>query len=191
MTAPKHMLWMLDEYEKSICGHRAPGFITGQARGHGRLPGPHRGHGLRAGLHGARGPEGTQAQALDCVAAMQGFGNVCQYALRMFQKLGGKVICVSSWDQKDQKSYTFRKMSGVDATNCLASRTGSAASTRPRPRTWATRSCRATPGSNRKPTCSSVRLGEPDHRRQRGPDPQRVASSWRRAPTARPLRRPT
>ena len=45
---------------------------------------------------------------------MQGFGNVAQYAVRLYPQLGGKVICVSCWDQEDQLSYTFRKMSGVD-----------------------------------------------------------------------------
>ena len=47
-------------------------------------------------------------------AAMQGFGNVSQYAVRLFRQLGGKVVCVSSWDQADQTSYTFKKTAGVD-----------------------------------------------------------------------------
>ena len=45
---------------------------------------------------------------------MQGFGNVAQYAIELLTKLGGKVVCVSSWDQDDQISYSFRKMSGID-----------------------------------------------------------------------------
>ena len=34
--------------------------------------------------------------------------------MRLYQKLGGRVVCVSSWDQADQTSYTFRKLDGVD-----------------------------------------------------------------------------
>ena len=45
---------------------------------------------------------------------MQGFGNVAQYAIRLYHQLGGTVICVSSWDQEDQTSYAFRKATGVD-----------------------------------------------------------------------------
>ena len=47
-------------------------------------------------------------------AAFQGFGNVAQYAIELYKQLGGKVICVSCWDQGDQTSYTYRKEAGVD-----------------------------------------------------------------------------
>jgi glutamate dehydrogenase len=47
-------------------------------------------------------------------ASVQGFGNVAQYAIRLYTQLGGKVTCVSSWDQNDQTSYAFRKASGID-----------------------------------------------------------------------------
>jgi glutamate dehydrogenase (NAD(P)+) len=39
---------------------------------------------------------------------------VSQYAVELFQKYGGKVVCVSCWDQHDQTSYTFRKLDGID-----------------------------------------------------------------------------
>jgi glutamate dehydrogenase (NAD(P)+) len=48
------------------------------------------------------------------IASVQGFGNVAQYAIKLYTQLGGKVICVSCWDQNDQTSYTFRKDSGID-----------------------------------------------------------------------------
>jgi glutamate dehydrogenase (NAD(P)+) len=51
----------------------------------------------------------------DTRASVQGFGNVAQYAIRLYQQFGGKVVAVSSWDQEDQTSYTFRKADGVDA----------------------------------------------------------------------------
>ena len=33
--------------------------------------------------------------------------------------MGGKVVCVSCWDQADQTSYTFRKETGVDVDELL------------------------------------------------------------------------
>ena len=49
------------------------------------------------------------------VAALQGFGNVAQYAAIGFTELlGGKVVCVSYWDRDDRCSYTVFKKDGVD-----------------------------------------------------------------------------
>jgi glutamate dehydrogenase (NAD(P)+) len=56
----------------------------------------------------------------DATASVQGFGNVAQYAIDLYNKLGGKVICVSCWDQTDQTSYTFRKMSGIELKELLS-----------------------------------------------------------------------
>jgi glutamate dehydrogenase (NAD(P)+) len=52
-------------------------------------------------------------------ATFQGFGNVSQYALELYIKLGGTPVCVSCWDQQDQKSYTFRKLSGINLQELL------------------------------------------------------------------------
>ncbi len=52
-------------------------------------------------------------------ASIQGFGNVAQYAAILFQQLGGKVICVSCWDNQDKKAYTYRKADGLDAQALL------------------------------------------------------------------------
>jgi glutamate dehydrogenase len=52
-------------------------------------------------------PENTEA-------SVQGFGNVARYAVDLYQRLGGRVIAVSCWDQADQCSYTYRKMTGID-----------------------------------------------------------------------------
>jgi glutamate dehydrogenase (NAD(P)+) len=50
------------------------------------------------------------------VAALQGFGNVSQYAAIGFKEiLGGKVLCVSCWDRDDRKAYTFSHKDGIDA----------------------------------------------------------------------------
>ena len=49
------------------------------------------------------------------VVAMQGFGNVSQYAaIGFIDLLGGKVACVSCWDRDDKCSYTFSHPNGVD-----------------------------------------------------------------------------
>jgi len=49
------------------------------------------------------------------VAALQGFGNVSQYAAIGFvEMLGGKVACVSCWDREDRTSYTYSHSEGCD-----------------------------------------------------------------------------
>jgi glutamate dehydrogenase (NAD(P)+) len=50
------------------------------------------------------------------VAALQGFGNVSQYAAIGFNEiLGGKVACVSCWDRDDRCAYTYSHADGVSA----------------------------------------------------------------------------
>jgi glutamate dehydrogenase len=113
MTNPQHMLWMLDEFE-AIHGGRYPGFITGKPVGMGGSLGRTEatGFGLIFTVREALRELGLKPA--ECTASVQGFGNVSQYAVRLFRQLGGKVICVSCWDQEDQVSYTFRKMAGID-----------------------------------------------------------------------------
>jgi glutamate dehydrogenase (NAD(P)+) len=53
-------------------------------------------------------------------ASVQGFGNVAQYAIRLYQQLGGKVVCVSCWDQTDQTAYAFRREAGIDLEALLS-----------------------------------------------------------------------
>jgi glutamate dehydrogenase (NAD(P)+) len=49
------------------------------------------------------------------VAALEGFGNVSQYAAIGFvEMLGGKVACVSCWDRHDKTAYTYSHKDGVD-----------------------------------------------------------------------------
>jgi glutamate dehydrogenase (NAD(P)+) len=45
---------------------------------------------------------------------------VAQYAIRLYQQIGGTVTCVSSWDQQDRTSYAFRKRDGVNVDQLLA-----------------------------------------------------------------------
>jgi glutamate dehydrogenase (NAD(P)+) len=49
------------------------------------------------------------------VAAIEGFGNVAQYAsIGFVEMLGGKVACVSCWDRYDKTAYTYSHKEGVD-----------------------------------------------------------------------------
>jgi len=119
MTTPQHMLWMLDEFE-TITGGKAPGFITGKPVGMGGSLGRTEatGYGLVFTLREALKLLGIPVAQTK--ASVQGFGNVSQYAIRLYQQLGGKVVAVSSWDQADQTSYCFRKLDGVDPDALLA-----------------------------------------------------------------------
>ena len=118
MTNAQHMLWMLDEFEV-IHGAKYPGFITGKPVGMGGSLGRAEatGYGVVFTLREALKELGIRSQ--DTTAAVQGFGNVSQYAIELYQQLGGKVVCVSSWDQNDQCSYTFKKSSGVNKEELL------------------------------------------------------------------------
>ena len=113
MTHGQHMLWMLDEYE-TITGGRYPGLITGKPVGMGGSLGRTEatGYGLIYTVREALKHMKTKPK--DTIAAVQGFGNVAQYAIELYTQLGGKVICVSCWDQNDQTSYSFKKADGVD-----------------------------------------------------------------------------
>jgi len=49
------------------------------------------------------------------VAAIQGFGNVSQYAaIGFIELLGGKVACVSYWDREDRSPYTVSHPEGIN-----------------------------------------------------------------------------
>jgi glutamate dehydrogenase (NAD(P)+) len=113
MTNAQHMLWMLDEFE-TIHGGRYPGFITGKPIGMGGSQGRAEatGFGVVFTLREALRELGLEASATR--ASVQGFGNVAQYAIRLYQQLGGKVVCVSCWDQADRAAHAFRRESGID-----------------------------------------------------------------------------
>jgi glutamate dehydrogenase len=118
MTSGQHMIWMMDEYEK-IHNGKYPGFITGKPLGVGGSLGRTEATGygcvyvMREALH-EMGIDIKKTRA-----AFQGFGNVSQYAIDLYAKLGGTPLCVSCWDQQDQKSYTFRKLGGINLQQLL------------------------------------------------------------------------
>jgi glutamate dehydrogenase (NAD(P)+) len=108
MTGAQHMLWMLDEYE-ALRGEKVPGFITGKPVGIGGSVGrvEATGFGLVFALREALKELNLPADGAK--ASVQGFGNVAQHAVRLFEQIGGRVVCVSCWDQKDAVSYAYKK----------------------------------------------------------------------------------
>jgi glutamate dehydrogenase len=113
MTSPQHMLWMLDEYEHIKGGHY-PGMITGKPVGMGGSLGRTEatGYGVIYCLREALLELGLEASST--TASVQGFGNVAQFAIELFQQLGGTVVCVSCWDQEEQTTFAFFKADGID-----------------------------------------------------------------------------
>jgi glutamate dehydrogenase (NAD(P)+) len=118
MTSAQHMLWMLDEFE-AVHGSKYPGFITGKPVGMGGSLGRTEatGYGLIYTLREAL--EVLDIKPENTMASVQGFGNVAQYAIRLYTELGGKVVCVSCWDQNDQTAYTYLRTSGIDMDELL------------------------------------------------------------------------
>jgi len=119
MTTPQHMLWMLDEFEW-LNRAKLPGFITGKPVGMGGSMGRKEatGFGVIFTIREALREMGLDATATS--ASLQGFGNVAQYAIRLYNQLGGTVACVSCWDQRDQTSYAYCKAGGIDLDELLA-----------------------------------------------------------------------
>ncbi|NQT64109.1 MAG: Glu/Leu/Phe/Val dehydrogenase [Candidatus Marinimicrobia bacterium] len=113
MTNAQHMLWMLDEFEV-ISGGRYPGFITGKPVGVGGSLGRKEATGYGVIITLREMLKELEIRPMDTTASIQGFGNVAQHAIDLYHQLGGKTVCVSSWDQEDQKSYAFQRLSGVD-----------------------------------------------------------------------------
>lgn len=113
MTNGQHMLWMMDEYE-AIHGGHYPGAITGKPVGMGGSLGRTEatGYGVVYTLR-----EALKTLTIDITktsASIQGFGNVAEYVARLYQSMGGKIVAISSWDNTDKKSYTFRNLEGLN-----------------------------------------------------------------------------
>ncbi len=113
MTTPQHMLWMMDEYE-TLMGGKYPGVITGKPVGSGGSLGRTEATGYGAIYTVREALKRLGFEIKGATMACQGFGNVVQYAADLFIQYGGKVVCISCWDQKDMKAYTYRKMDGID-----------------------------------------------------------------------------
>jgi len=119
MSNSQHMLWMLDEYE-AIHGAKYPGFITGKPVGMGGSMGrvEATGYGVMITVREAMKELGINIQ--NTSASFQGFGNVSQYAIQLYQQMGGTPICVSCWNQEDHKAYSFQKKDGFDLKELMS-----------------------------------------------------------------------
>jgi len=113
-TTPQMMGWMMDEYSKLV-GVYTPGVFTGKPLGGGGSQGRTEATGYGV-IYTVR--ETMKHLGIDpkkSVAAIEGFGNVSQYAaIGFIEMLGGKVACVSCWDRNDKTSYTYSHKDGVD-----------------------------------------------------------------------------
>ena len=113
-TSPQMMGWMMDEYSK-IVGQYTPGVITGKPVGGGGSLGRTEATGYGVIYTVREAMKHLKLDPAKSVAAMQGFGNVSQYAAIGFvELLGGKVDCVSCWDREDRTAYTFSHKDGIN-----------------------------------------------------------------------------
>jgi glutamate dehydrogenase (NAD(P)+) len=119
MTNAQHMLWMLDEFE-GIMGAKMPGFITGKPVGIGGSLGRTEATGYGVIFAVREALKDLNIRAADTTASVQGFGNVAQYAIQLYEQLGGVVVCVSCWDQADKTSYSYHKADGISLNELLS-----------------------------------------------------------------------
>ena len=113
-TTPQMMGWMMDEYSR-LAGEYTPGVITGKPVGGGGSLGRTEATGFGVIYTVREAMKHLGLDSTQCTAAIQGFGNVAQYAAIGFNELlGGKVVCVSYWDREDRASYTVSKEDGID-----------------------------------------------------------------------------
>lgn len=113
-TTPQMMGWMMDEYSR-VTGAYTPGVITGKPVGGGGSLGRTEATGFGVICTVREAMQRLKLDSTQSVAALQGFGNVSQYAAKGFiEQLGGKVVCVSYWDREDRTAYTVSKQDGID-----------------------------------------------------------------------------
>lgn len=113
-TNPQMMGWMMDEYS-TLVGEYTPGVFTGKPLGGGGSLGRTEatGYGVIYTVREAMKHLGIKTEG--SIMAIQGFGNVSQYAaLGFVEMLGGKIACVSCWDRDDNTSYTYSHPQGCD-----------------------------------------------------------------------------
>jgi len=113
-TTPQMMGWMMDEYSRLV-GQYTPGVFTGKPLGSGGSEGRTEATGYGVIYTVREAMKHLNIDPTKAVAAIEGFGNVAQYAsIGFVEMLGGTVACVSCWDRHDKKSYTYSKKGGID-----------------------------------------------------------------------------
>jgi glutamate dehydrogenase (NAD(P)+) len=110
------MGWMMDEYSKLV-GEYTPGVITGKPVGGGGSLGRTEATGFGVIYTVREAMKHLNLDSTQSKAAIQGFGNVSQYAALGFTEfMGGKVVCVSYWDRDDRAAYTVSNPDGIDVS---------------------------------------------------------------------------
>ena len=113
-TTPQMMGWMMDEYSVLV-GQYTPGAFTGKPLGGGGSEGRTEATGFGMIYHVREAMKHLKMDSKNCIAAIEGFGNVAQYAaIGFIDQLGGKVACVSCWDRNEKKSFTYSHKDGID-----------------------------------------------------------------------------
>jgi len=113
-TTPQMMGWMMDEYSRFV-GQYTPGVFTGKPIGSGGSLGRTEATGYGVIYTIREAMKYLKIDGKNSVAALQGFGNVSQYAAIGFvEQLGGTVACVSCYDRHEKKAFTYSKKGGID-----------------------------------------------------------------------------
>jgi glutamate dehydrogenase len=112
MTGPQQMLWMLDEYE-TIHNQKSPGFITGKPVTHAGSKGRKEACGYGAMVAAREAAKDLGIKIENTSASFQGFGSTGQHAAKLYQQMGGKIVCASCWDQGENRAVAYRKSDGI------------------------------------------------------------------------------
>ena len=113
-TNAQDMCWFMDEYSL-LAGNYTPGTVTGKPVGGGGSLGRTEATGLGVVICIREAMKQLGIDSTKTKAAIQGFGNVAQYAaIHYIGKLGGTVVCVSCYNRDEKKSFTFYKEDGID-----------------------------------------------------------------------------
>ena len=113
-TTPQMMGWIMDEYSR-LTGQYTPGVVTGKPLGGGGSEGRTEATGFGVIYTVREAMKHLKMDPKKCTVALQGFGNVAQYAaIGFIEMLGGKVVCVSCWERNEKKAFTYSHPDGVD-----------------------------------------------------------------------------
>ncbi|HSG44903.1 MAG TPA: Glu/Leu/Phe/Val dehydrogenase [Anaerolineales bacterium] len=113
-TTPQMMGWMMDEYSRLV-GEYTPGVFTGKPVGSGGSEGRTEATGYGVIYTVREALKHLEIDSTKAIAAIEGFGNVAQYAaIGFIEMLGGTVACVSCWDHHEKTAYTYSKKGGID-----------------------------------------------------------------------------
>jgi glutamate dehydrogenase (NAD(P)+) len=134
-TTPQMMAWMMDEYSKLV-GNTPPARSPASPWAAAVRSDALRPTGFGVIFTVREAMKHLNLDPQKCTAAIQGFGNVSQYAAIGFTEiLKGKVICVSFYDRDDKVSYTVSKATVVDPhfLKTITDQYGSIDKARPKP----------------------------------------------------------